>query len=239
MAHISRKELKQDKIRESLEHGAEAVISHQRVISLVILAAVVVAAGVLGWRFYTERQTVKASVALDDAMKVFTARIRAPGEPAEPGEVTYVDTKNKFEDAARKFSDIAKSYPRTEPGRLAVYYAALSLENLGRFNQAQEYLQKIADSSDAELAALARFQLAQVLGKTGKTDEAIKLYRQLADKPTALVPKPLVQLQLAAGLSRTNPQEAVKLFNQIKKDYPESQISEEADRGLEAIGPKS
>jgi len=26
--HISRKELKQDKIKETIEHGAEAVISH-------------------------------------------------------------------------------------------------------------------------------------------------------------------------------------------------------------------
>src|SRR5260370_34042037 len=133
----------------------------------------------MGWRYYTERQTGKASVALDDAMKVFTARIRAPGEPAEPGEITYVDAKNKFEDAARKFNDIAKSYPRTEPGRLAAYYAALSLENLGRFNQAQEYLQKIAGSSDAELAGPARFQLAPEMGKTAKTDDAVKIYRQV------------------------------------------------------------
>jgi predicted negative regulator of RcsB-dependent stress response len=239
VAHISRKELKQDKIRESLEQGAEAVFSHQRLISWVIVAAAIVAAGVLGWRLYTERQTVSATVALDDAMKVFTARIRAAGEPAEPGEVTYVDEKNKFEDAAKKFGDVAKSYSRTEPGRLAAYYAALSLESLGRFNQAQEFLQKLADGGDVELAALARFQLAQTYGKTGKTDEAVKLYRQLADKPTVLVPRAIVQLRLAAALIRTNPQEASKLFNQIKKDYPESQISEEADRGLEAIGPKS
>lgn len=239
MAHISRKELKQDKIRESLEHGAEAVISHQRLISVVILVAAVAAAGVLGWRLYTERQTLNGTAAFDDAMKVFTARIRAAGEQSEPGEVTYVDEKNKFDDAAKKFADVAKSYPHTEPGRLAAYYAALSLENLGRFNQAQEFLQKVADSSDTELAALARFQLAQVYDKTGKAGDAVKLYRQLADKPSVLVPKPLVQLQLAADLSRTNPQEAVKLYNQIKKDYPESQISEEADRSLEAIGPKS
>jgi tetratricopeptide (TPR) repeat protein len=237
--HISRKELKQDKIRESLEVGAEAVFSHQRLISSVILAAAIVAAGVLGWRLYTERQTVSATAALDDAMKVCTARIRAAGEPAEPGEVTYVDEKNKFEDAAKKFSDVAKSYSRTEPGRLAAYYAALSLESLGRFNQAQEFLQKLADGGDAELAALARFQLAQTYEKTGKMDDAARLYRQLADKPTVLVPKALVQLRLAGALIRSNPQEASKLFNQIKKDYPESQISEEADRGLEALGPKS
>lgn len=239
MAHISRRELKQDKIRESFEHGAEAVISHQSLVLRIALVVAVAVVTALGWRFYTERQAVNAGARLDDAMKIFTARIRSAGEPAEPGEVTYVDEKNKFEDAAKKFADVSKAYPRTEPGRLAGYYAALSLENLGRTNQAQEYLQKLADSSDTELSALARFQLAQDYAKSGKTDDAVKLYRQLADKPTALVPKPLVQLQLAVSLSRTNPQEAVKLFNQIKKDNPESPISEEADRGLEAISPKS
>jgi hypothetical protein len=237
--HISRKELKQDKIRESFEHGAEAVITHQKLALVVLLTLAVAAAAVLGWRFYNERQTSQASNALDDAMKVYSARIRAPNEPAEPGEVTYVDEKNKYEDGAKKFSATADTYPRTNPGRLARYYAGLCLVHLGRDNQSLEALKKVETGSDNELAGLARFQMAQIEDKMGKTDEAIKLYRQMVDKPTVFVPKPLVLLYLANDLSRTNPQEAAKFYNQIKKEYPDSQIAEEADRGLEAIGPKS
>lgn len=237
--HISRKELKHDRIRESFEHGAEAVISHRTLALAILLTLVVVAAAVLGWRFYNERQTSQASNALDDAMKIYSARIRGANEAAEPNEVTYVDERNKYEDAAKKFTEVADKFPRTNPGRLARYYAGLSLEQLGRDNQALESLKKAESGSDPELAGLARFQMAQIDDKIGKHDEAIKLYRQLADKPTAFVPKPLALLYLANDLSRSNPQEAAKVYNQIKKEFPDSPIAEEADRGLEAIGAKS
>jgi tetratricopeptide (TPR) repeat protein len=193
----------------------------------------------LGWRFYSESQTSEATLALDDAMKVYTARIRGANEAVEAGEVTYFDEKIKYEEAVKKFSNVGNKYPRTNPGRLARYYAALSLTRLGRDNQALEALKIVESGNDKELAALARFQIAQLDDKMGKTDEAIKVYRQLVENSTALVPKPLVMLQLANDLSRANPQEAVKVYNQIKKEFPDSQIAEEADRGLEAIGPKS
>ncbi len=237
--HISRKELKQDKIRESIEHGAEAVISHRQFFSIAIGLVALLILGFFGWRFYNDRQTVKASAALDEAMKIYNARVRAPNEPVEAGEITYLDEKTKLEDAARKFSEIADKYPRTNPGMLARYYGALSLEELGRFNQALESLRKLEDSSDKELAALARFQMAEVYARTGKPDDAIKIYRQLADRPTVLVPKPLVLLQLAGQLRSKNPQEAAKIYNDIKKDYPDSAISEEAQRGLESLPSKS
>ena len=101
--HILRKDLKKDEIRESLVHGVESVASHQKLLWIVVSAALVVGLAIFGWNTYSQRQTAKASAALDDAMKIFQARIRAPGESAEPGEITYVDEKNKASDAERKF----------------------------------------------------------------------------------------------------------------------------------------
>ena len=237
--HISRKELKKDEIRETLQHGAEAVFSHQRFVGILVGAALVVGLAIVGWRFYSERQTVKASAALEDAMKIFEARIRAPGEPAEPGEVTYVEEKNKYEDAAKKFSGVGRKYLRTRPGQIARYYAALSQEHLGRYDEALKTLKELENSGNEEFAALARFQQAEIYDRTGKTDEAVKLYRQLADKPTVFVPKALVLLALADDLRGSNPQEATKLYNQIKKDFPDSGVADEADKRLEVLGPKT
>ncbi len=76
--HISRRELKKDEVRETFAHGAEAVLSHQQLTLYLLIAAVVVAAGIFGWREYAERQTVKAFAAFDDAMKVFQAPVGAP-----------------------------------------------------------------------------------------------------------------------------------------------------------------
>ncbi|MGA2420493.1 MAG: hypothetical protein ABSG69_10435, partial [Candidatus Acidiferrum sp.] len=75
--------------------------------------------------------------------------------------------------------------------------------------------------------------------RTGKTDDAIKILRGLKENPTVLVPHPVVLLDLAALLKTSNPPEAISLYQQVKKDYPEPAISEQADRGLNSVAPKS
>ncbi len=239
MAHISRKELKKDEIRETLQHGAEAVISHQKLAGIILGIAAVVGLAILGWRFYTDRQTVKASAELDAAMKIFEARIRTAGEPVEPGEATYVEEKNKYTDAAKKFSEIAGKYARTRPGQIARFYTALCDEHLERYDDAQKELKALAATGTEEFASLARFQEAKIDEKTGKSNEAAKLYRQLAEKPTVFVPKPVAQHALADSLSKKNPEEARQIYNQIKKDSPDSAVADAAEQRLETLGPKT
>jgi predicted negative regulator of RcsB-dependent stress response len=236
--HISRKELKQDKIKETIEHGAEAVISHGQFAGIVVAIALAIAIGYGGWHLYIDRQTAQASVAFDEAMKAYQGRVGSPN-PSDPGESTYADEKARSQDAFNKFKKVADKYPSTNPGKLARYYSALCLEDLERQNQALEELKKISGSSDKELAAMAQYQIAIVDARGGKTDEAAKLLRALADKPTVLVPRPLVQLELAGVLRSSNPKEAATIYQQIKKEFPDSNIAEQADRGLESIAPKS
>src|SRR5207248_8278229 len=119
------------------------------------------------------------------------------------------------------------------------YYAALCLEDLDRQNQALEELKKISGSSDKELAAMAQYQMAVIYARTGKPDDAVKLLRVLADKPSVLVPRPLVLLELAGALRNSNPKEAASIYQQIKKDFPDSTIADQADRGLDAMAPKT
>ena len=73
--HLSRKELKQDKIKETLEHGAEAVYSHSQLASVVVGVLIVLGCVYGGWTLYHDRQTAKANLELDAAMKVYSARI--------------------------------------------------------------------------------------------------------------------------------------------------------------------
>ena len=76
--HISRKELKQDKIKETLEHGAEAVYSHGQFTLAVLLVVLVVAAAYGGWRIYNDRKTVEASAAFDVGTKNLQRQSWAP-----------------------------------------------------------------------------------------------------------------------------------------------------------------
>lgn len=235
---ISRKELKHDKIKESIEHGAEAVISHGQFAGIVIAVVLAVAIGYGGWHLYIDRQTAQASVAFDQAMKAYQGRI-GPPNPSDPGEPTYSDERARTQDAFNKFSKLADTYPSTNPGKLARYYGALCLENLDRQSQALEELKKISSSSDKELAAMAQYQMAVLYARTAKTDDAVKLLRVLADKPSVLVPRPLVLLELAGALRSSNPQEAANIYRQIKKEFPDTNIADQADRGLDAIASKS
>jgi predicted negative regulator of RcsB-dependent stress response len=237
--HILRKDLKRDEFRERFAQGVESVSSHQQLAWVVIGAALVVVLAVLGWNAYTKRQTAKAGVALQDAMKVYDARVRTANEPADPGEITYVDEKNKFTDAERSFLNVANQYGRTRPGQIARYYAALSDEHLKRFDEAEKNLKMLESGSDVDMAGLARFQLAGVYDENGKGPQAVELYKQLADKPTIFVPKGLALITLADHYSKTDPAEATKLYNQIKKDFPDSPVAEEADQKLQLLNAKS
>jgi TolA-binding protein len=236
--HISRKELKKDEVRDTLVHGADLVFGHQQLTLYIVILAVVVALGVFGWRTYAERQTVKAAAGYSDAMRIFQARIRTPLDPQMPGEISYVDEKNKYTDAAQKFADVAKNYPRTHPGQLAKYFEALSDERLGKDEEAKKLLQDIADGGNDDFAAMARFELAQIYDRTGQADQAVKLYQQLIAKPGILVPKAVVMLTLAQHYTANNPAEAGKLYTQIKSEYPDTPMAEQADQGLALLPGK-
>jgi hypothetical protein len=237
--HLSRKELKQDKFRESIEHGAEAVYSHSQ--AAAILVAVAVAAVLIygGWKFYNDRQTVLASAALDDAMKVYNAPIRQANVPIETSELTFSDTQTRSQEASPKFTAVANKFSSTNPGKLARYYEALTLLDLEKQNQALEALKKVVGGSDKELSAMAQYQMANIYARTGKTDDAVRTYRAIADAKSVLVPRPLVLIELADLLSQSKPAEATTLYEQVKKEYPSSTVSERADRGLDMLAPKS
>lgn len=237
--HISRKELKTDRIHDAIEHSAEAVYSHKQ-LALAVLSAVLVAALIwAGWSFYTERQTAAATIALDNGMKAYSGRIGNTPEPAEPNEASYPNEAARATDALSKFMLVADKYPRTNPGKLARYYAALCLEDLEKHNQALEELKKISSGSDKELADMAQYQVALIYARTGKPNDAAKVLRQLADKRSVFVPRALALLELASVLRDTNPKESASVYQQIKKEFPDSTISEEADRGLDRLAAKS
>jgi len=237
--HISPKELKRDRFAETVEHGAEYAFSHARTFWFVIGAAALILAAIFGWRFWSGQQAQRAGASFDEAMKTFEARLRTPGEAEDPGEVTYVVEKLKYQEARRKFNAVAEKYSLTSQATLARYYSALCSIHLGEMDQASATLHTLAAGSDAEVASLANLSLADIAAQAGKTDEAAKYLTGLIDKPTALVPKARAQLALAELYRKSKPAEAAKLYEEIKKEFPDTPLAEEADRRLAEIGPVS
>lgn len=238
--HISRKELKKDEVRETLAHGAEALLSHKESTTYILVVAIILALAFLGWRTYTTKHTAKAAAAFNNAMHTFEAPTSTqPGVPPVPGVPTFSNDEAKYAAAAQQFEAVAKNYSRTRPGQLANYYAGLSLEQTGKNDDAKKYLESAAKGSDAGYVSLANFELAKVYDKTGQPEQAAKLYEELIAKPTVLVPKPVAMLALAQHYRATNPSQAAKLYSDIKLQYPDTPIADEAGQELALLPGKS
>ena len=238
--HLSRKELKKDEVRETLAHGAEALLSHKQGTTYILLAAVILALAFLGWRTYTSKQTTKAAAAFNSAMHIFEAPTAAqPGAPPVPGVPAFKDDAAKYTAAARSFEAVAKNYSHTGPGQLARYYAGLSLAQLGKNQEAEQYLQSAAKATDPDYASLADFELAKIADRTGKAEQAANLYQQLMAKPTMLVPKPVVMLALAQHYQAKDPAQAAKLYSEIKSQYPDTPAADQAGQELALLPGKS
>lgn len=234
--HISRKELKTDEVHAALEQGWQAVLSHEKSTVIVLVIAVVVAAGVYGFRWYSGSQASHAETAFNGAMNIFQAPV---GPPQAPGQLAYTDENKKFSEAEKAFAKVAKDYGRTRSGQLAAYYAALSDEKLKNDAAAEKWLDGIKASRDPEVAAVAKFELAGLYARNGKNDQAIQMYQALMAQPTILVPKPEVMLALANCYRTKDPAQAAKIYGQIKSDYPDTPIADQADEALALLPSKS
>lgn len=230
--HISRQELKTDQVQEALSHGAEAVLSHKKSLILVIVIAAIIAGAIFGWRFYSQRQSVKAEAEFNDGLAIYEALVVGPGQPPQPNEITYSDASKKFQDALVKFQQVVRQYGNTRSGQLARYYSALCEEHLGKNTQAIKDLTDIENGSDHDFAAMARFELAQIYDQMGKPHEAVLLYNELLSNPSVLVPKPIILLALADHYKQSNPAQAAKFYNEVKTEYPGTSAADNADQQL-------
>jgi len=233
--HISRQELKTNQVQDLLSHSAEAVLAHKMTVVYVVIAVLVVAGGIFGWRFYAQRQTVKAEAAFNDAMRIYSAPVVAAGQPPQPNVTTYSNDAQKYQAALAKFQSVAGQYPQTRPGQLALYYEALCETHLGQNVQAITTLTTLEKSSNRDFASMAKFELAQIYDQTGKPQQAVQLYNQLLQNSSVLVPKPIVLLALAAHYQQSDPAQAVRLYQQIKRDYPDTTAADQATQQLSLL----
>jgi len=162
-----------------------------------------------------------------------------PNPGADATEISFPTEDARAQASLQKFTSAADKFPRTNPGHLARYYAALALEDLDRHNQALEELKKLSSTNDKELAAMTQYQIANIYARTGKTDDAVKTYRALAEQRSVFVPRQMVLLELADLLRQSNPKEAFNLYQQVKVEFPNTSAADRADRGLGMIAPAS
>lgn len=237
MPHITRRELKKDEFRDTLAQGAEILRTHKSLIWQVAVVVVVAAGAVFLWKYYSGRQNAQASAAFATAMKLYSEPVVTAGQTPTPGQPSYPSDTAKYTAVQEAMGQVAMRFPHSQYGDMARYYAAVSLDFLGRRQDAVNWLAPMRDRGDAQFQALARFELARLYDQMGKYDQAVALYQQLVNNPTVFVPKSVVLLALGDHYrARKQTQQAVKYYDQIKSEFPNTGLADQADQRLEMMG---
>lgn len=229
----TRHSLKQDKFATTAVETYSWAVEHRNKLiygGVIVALALVVVLG--GWA-YMNRRNAAAGKALGDAMSVYNTPVRPAGMPADAAVKSFGSNEERARAAHAEFEKVANDYSHTKPGTIARYFAGLTAKDMNDTSAAENDLKKTADSSDEDLASLAKLALAGLYRDTNKDGQAIEIYKGLIDHPTRSVAKSTAQLQLAEMYQAKNqPQDAAKIYEQIRKDDPQSVAAEIAAQNM-------
>ncbi|MFQ5817703.1 MAG: tol-pal system YbgF family protein [Terriglobia bacterium] len=241
MARVSRRELKKDEFISAFEETL-AFLGEQREMIIALVLVVLVGAGSLGgfW-WYARRQEQQASLALGQALEIYAAPIRLnPGEsPLSLPGPSFANEKEKYEAAQKAFGELRREFARTRVGVLGKHYEGLALWELGKRDEAVRLLEEVSRGTRPERAAVAGLHLAGFYQKLGRREEARQLYQKLSERPTSSVPRAVALLALADLTAATQPAEARKLYEEVKRELGDSSLADEVDRRLALLPPGS
>lgn len=211
-------------------------VEHQKtLIAGGIVVLLVILAGFGAW-YYFNQQDQKASVEFGQAVRTLDAQLRPPNTPAQPGVQSFTSVQERTTEAHKEFQAVVDKYPHTHAGDFATYFAGVTASTMGDNATAERELKKISSSGDKDLASLAKFALATVYRKTNRPKDAIDIYKQLAEKPTASVGKSMAEFELASLYQEQNqPQEARRIYEQLQKENPNTDVASIASSKLAAL----
>jgi TolA-binding protein len=201
-----------------------------------VLLAVVVAGGFYTWRKHSADE---AGAGLGVARAIQQAQIAPastlPGATQVPG--TYPTEKARDEAALAAFQDVVTKFPGTPAAQAAAYEVASEYLALGKPADAETAFKKVADEAGSSVyGPMARMGVGQAQAASGKYDDAIKTFTDLAAERDSVLPvdgvlAELGRVQLKAGKT----QEARATLKRVVDDFPESGYVADAKQQLAAI----
>jgi tetratricopeptide (TPR) repeat protein len=236
----TRHQLKQDRFSRATIDAAERTahwsVEHKNKLAVGAVVVLLVAAAAVGSWYYLNLQDQTASIELSKAVRTLNTPVLPPNTPAEPEAPSFASSSERATAAHKQFQGIVDKYPYTHSAKFARYFLALTAADLGDKASAERELQKVASLSNSDLAGLAKMALASVYRNSGRSKQAVDLYKQLAAKPTSTVGKVAAELEMAATYQADNqPLEAKRIYQTIQKENPASEAAQMASAKLQEL----
>jgi tetratricopeptide (TPR) repeat protein len=228
----TRHALKQDRFITATTSGLDWVGQNRASVIRWSIGAIVALAVVIAGTVLFEQRSSAADALLGQGLTIYETPIASPDQPTAPGDTTYASAKDRAKAAYPLFTQAASQYGWLHAGHMARYFAGVTALDLGNTSEAEADLNQVAGSSDSNLAATAKVALANLYAQTGRNAQAVEEFRGLIAHPTTTVPKASAQLMLAQLYETTQPEEARRIYAEIKDQDKDSEAAQIATQKL-------
>lgn len=216
---------------ENLNSKVAFFDKNKKAVIAAIIAIVVIVAGIILYRNYVAiPHEAEASTALAKGQEYF-------------GNMQYDKALNGDGAKFSGFLKVSSDYSGTDAGNLANLYAGLCYANLDKWEDAVKYLDKYNTSNDQMISPAAIGALGNAYAHVKLLDKAVDALKKaasMADKRAAdgvnnsLSPTFLIQAGEILE-SQNKKDEALKIYQDIKKKYVNAAISQEIDKYIERV----
>ena len=220
-----KKTVQEDNLQElesALTKTERFIESNGKVISIVVGAIVVVVAGVLAFnRFYIQPKEDEALAQMFMAENYFE---KDSFNLAINGDGNYLG-----------FLDIIDDYGITKSANRAKYYAGISYLHLGQYEEAIDYLKKFK-TDDLLLSPVKEGAIGDAMLELGKKEDALSQYKKAYSATENELTTPVYKMKAAAILESMNKYaDALKLYEEIKKEYPQTAEGSTVDKYIARV----
>ena len=214
----------QEKTNQKIEEIGNKLAGQGKFMLYGLLGLIVVGILVGVFYNYSRRLNGAAGLALGKAIEINEAQISETPIPNNPAPV-FKTEKERAEKSIEAFQKVADTYgnPYREQ---AQYFIAVNHLKTDRENGLKE-LESLTGNGNREIAALAKFALADAKFSDGKLDEALKLFDELTTAQNLPVAVDTVNFRRAAIYEKQGKTEdAAKIYFDLAKTAREAKDSD-------------
>ena len=220
-----KKSTKDDNLQElesALTRTEQYIEDNQKVITYVVVAVILVVGAYLAFhKFYMQPKEEEALSQMFMAENYFE---KDSFNLAINGDGNYLG-----------FLDIIDDYGMTKSANRAKYYTGISYLHMGQYEDAIDYLKKFK-TDDLLLAPVKMGAIGDAMLELGKKDDALKQYKKAYAKTENELTTPVYKMKAARLLESMDKfDEALKLYEEIKKDYPQSTEGTTVDKYIARV----
>lgn len=209
-------------VENALSKSEQFIENNQKYITYAVGALIIVTLLFFGYRKYVSQpKEIEAQKAIYHAEAFF-------GQDS-------LDIALNGSGESLGFLEIIDKYGSTKSGNLARYYAGICYLNKGEYQNAIDYLKKFS-ADDIIVSGMALGAIGDAYMQLGEIDKAISYYTKAANDNSNDFNSPTFLLKAGWAYEINKDYSgALKIYQQIKKDFPKTREAQEIDKYIARV----